>query len=130
MAIYRLSGWEGYIPKEASTLLHDGVMYQHKTLDLASVNPEPLLIAATDERNFKHKFMFLGEASTITLSLIYFTSSGQELLFLIALTVHLQRMKSLSGEMLLATLLCLCFLSLLWKRGFLCSLILLRCKEV
>lgn len=91
VTIYRLSDWEGYVPKEASTFLRDEFMYQHKIPDFASANPEPLLIAVTDERSFKHKFMFLRKANTITLSLIYFTSSGQELLFPIPLMMHLQK---------------------------------------
>jgi len=72
-------------------------MYQ---LDLASADPEPLLIAATDEHHFKYQFMFLRKANTIILCLIHFTSSGQGLLFVMPLTVHLQKTASLSGEML------------------------------
>lgn len=76
----------GRIPKEASTLLDDGFTYQQKMLDLASANPEPQLLSAPDKHHFKHQFVFLRKANTVVLRLMHFTSSGRELLFLIALT--------------------------------------------
>jgi len=76
----------GGIPKEASTLLDDRFTYQPKMLDLASANPKPWLLSATDKHHFKHQFPFLRKANTVVLRLMHFTSSGWELLFLIALT--------------------------------------------
>lgn len=82
-------------------------------LVLASVNPELFFVAATDKHHFKYKFMSLKKVNALIPRLMYVTSDGQEVLFLVPLATHPQVTVSLTGEVLSATPSCLCFLNLL-----------------